>query len=165
MAWLMNQVKTGEFLKRYRLALLVVMAGLVLMMIPEKKPQPDGESVTVSRESTLEESLEQILSLVRGAGKVSVLLTEKCGEEILYQTDEDADLSGDMESRRRTTVMASDAQRVESGLVRQIRPPVYQGAVIVCQGGDDPQVKLAIVEAVMRATGLSSSCISVLKMK
>ena len=43
--------------------------------------------------------------------------------------------------------------------------PTYLGAVIVCQGGDSPTVKLAIVEAVSNATGLSADKITVLKMK
>jgi hypothetical protein len=39
------------------------------------------------------------------------------------------------------------------------------GAVIVCQGADKPVVRLAIVEAVADATGLSTDTITVLKMK
>jgi len=39
------------------------------------------------------------------------------------------------------------------------------GAVIVCQGADDPQVRLSIVDAVSKVTGLGSDKISVLKMK
>jgi hypothetical protein len=37
--------------------------------------------------------------------------------------------------------------------------------VIVCQGGDQPEVKLAVVEAVCDAVGLTADKISVLKMK
>ena len=63
------------------------------------------------------------------------------------------------------TVTVTDAQRNESGLIRQVNPPVYKGAVIVCQGADNAAVRLAIVDAVGKATGLGADKISVLKMK
>ena len=59
----------------------------------------------------------------------------------------------------------TDGQRNETGLVRQVNPPSYLGAVVVCQGGDDPRVQLDIVNAVSRITGLGADRISVLKMK
>jgi len=42
---------------------------------------------------------------------------------------------------------------------------LYRGAVVVCQGGDNASVRLAVVEAVSNATGLTSDRITVLKMK
>ena len=39
------------------------------------------------------------------------------------------------------------------------------GAIIVCQGGDSPTVRLNIVEAVSNVTGIGSDRITVLKMK
>ena len=62
------------------------------------------------------------------------------------------------------TVIVSGNDRTESGLVRQINPPVYMGAIVVCQGADDPTVQLAIIDAVSKITGLGTHRISVLKM-
>ena len=59
----------------------------------------------------------------------------------------------------------TDGQRGQTGLVRQVLPATYRGAVVVCQGADDPRIRLAIVEAVSMATGLGADRISVLKMK
>ena len=61
--------------------------------------------------------------------------------------------------------MTRSSSRTESGLVRQTLGPVYRGAVILCQGADDPTVKLAVVEAVRCVTGLGADQISVQKMK
>ena len=94
-------------------------------------------------------------------GKVEVMLTECQGAETLYQTD----IQQSPDSIREDTVLTSDAQRQDHGLVRQVNPPVYLGAVVVCQGGDSPKVRLAVVKAVMSVTGLSSDKITVLKMK
>jgi stage III sporulation protein AG len=63
------------------------------------------------------------------------------------------------------TVTVTDSDRNENGLIRQINPPVYSGAVVVCQGADNPQVKLSIIDAVGKLTGLGSDKISVIKMK
>ena len=50
-------------------------------------------------------------------------------------------------------------------MITQVIPASYMGAIVVCQGGDRPSVKLAIVKAVSDVTGLTSDKISVLKMK
>jgi stage III sporulation protein AG len=39
------------------------------------------------------------------------------------------------------------------------------GAIVVCQGGDQPTVRLAILDAVSKVTGLGADKISILKMK
>ena len=79
----------------------------------------------------------------------------------MYQTDEDSASSG----VRSDTVLLNGPDRSQTGLVRQVNPPTYLGAVIVCQGADSASVRLAIVEAVGSVTGLSTDKITVLKMK
>ena len=49
--------------------------------------------------------------------------------------------------------------------MRKTLYPVYQGAVVVCEGAERAAVRLAIVEAVSSLTGLGSDKISVIKMK
>ena len=139
---------------KYRYVLLVVLAGLVLMLLPDhtEAPEPIADVVT---EESLQAQLEEILSRVEGAGKVTVLLTESRGGEIFYQTEGDD----------QRTVLVTGSDRSESGLVRTTQSPVYQGAVVVCQGADSPAVRLAVVEAVSNATGLGTDRITVLKME
>ena len=115
--------------------------------------------------TTLEERLSSLLSQVSGAGNVQVILTMSSGEETLYQANEDVSTQENGMTTKTDTVTVTDAQRNESGLIRQVNPPVYKGAVIVCQGADNAAVRLAIVDAVGKATGLGADKISVLKMK
>ena len=167
MDWL-SGINTGiSFLKKYRYALLAVVIGVVLMSIPEQKIDTEMNTISVTEEkqTTLEDSLAEILSKIDGVGEVDVLLTPSRGEETIYQTDED-DSSGERNANRRTdTVVITGEGRLETGLVKQINPPEYMGAVIVCQGASDPKIRLWIVEAVTRATGLTSDRVTVLKMK
>lgn len=165
MEWLKYKQLGIECLKKYRLVILAVISGLLLMWIPGKEKQQIPVSQDTAAQSDLESSLRDILCQVRGAGKVEVLLTEKRGAETLYQTDAELSQSDGTEHRQSQTVRIQNSAREEEGLIRQTNPPVLQGALVVCQGGDDPKVKLAIVEAVTRITGLPSSSVSVLKMK
>lgn len=160
--------KIAEVVKKYRYALLVVLIGIVLMLIPGKstKQQTDSQpNVAPSTQNvTVQEQLEQILSKVHGAGKVSVMLSIASGEKTIYQTDQDVS-SGENSSGRHQTVIVTGADREQTGLIQQVDPEVYQGAIIVCQGADSPAVRLSIVEAVSKITGLGADRISVLKMK
>ena len=166
MDWLTLRGKARLWLKEYRYVLLVLFLGIVLMLLPQSKAAEEGDKETpvpeTVAEESLQEQLEQLLSMVQGAGKVRVLLTEAAGERVIYQTDGE---ENSQNTKRTDTVILSDSGRAESGLVQQILPPTYQGAVILCQGADSAAVRLALIEAVSNATGLTSDRISVLKMK
>lgn len=155
-----------QWIQRNKYICIVVLAGIVLMLFPQSN---STEAVTQSTEQPqtydLEDELEAILSAIDGVGKVQVLLTVSEGAQTHYVTDEDSDQSDSVTSKRTETVLITDSQRTEQGLVAQVLPPVYLGAVIVCQGGDDPAVRLRVVTAVANATGLTTNKITVCKMK
>ena len=109
--------------------------------------------------------MESLLSQIEGAGNVRVMLTVKKGEEIIYQTDEDITASDSSNVTKMDTITITDANRNQDGLIKQINPPVYLGAVVICQGADSPLIRLEIVDAVSKLTGLGADKISVLKMK
>ena len=159
--------KAKELLGKYKYVLLILCVGILLMSLPDsKEPTEQPELFTVQETpATRTEELEAILGQIAGVGKVKVLLTEAAGAETVYQTNEDRNTSGDSESRRVETVIISDSARGEQGLIRTVTPPVYLGAIVVCQGGDNPSVKFSVVQAVSSVTGISSERITVLKMK
>lgn len=165
MDWIMYRDKVMHWLSKYRFLLLVILLGLGLMLIPSGNSKKNSESAapSISQESseTLSQELEKILSDVQGAGKVHVMLTIAKGEETIYQTDGSTADNGN----RHDTVVITDENRTQSGLIQQSIPPTYRGAIVVCQGADSPAVCLAIKEAVSKVTGLDTSQISVLKMK
>ena len=120
---------------------------------------------TKQETQTLQEQLSALLSQMEGAGKVQVLLTLATGEKTLYQTNEDSTTASQSETKRTDTVIINDCNRNEAGLVRQVDPPTYLGAVVLCQGAENSAVRLAITEAVSNATGLGYHKITILKMK
>ncbi|MBQ4550553.1 MAG: hypothetical protein IJA49_05625 [Oscillospiraceae bacterium] len=148
-------------MRTYKYPILTVLAGLVILLLPtadKAAPEPENTAQVVPA-ATVEERLERILSGIEGAGTVQVLLTEESGRQTLYQTDVQSDDS----RRTEDTVLVEDAERRETGLVRQTLEPRYRGAVVLCDGADSSAVKLAIVEAVGCVTGLGADRICVLK--
>lgn len=156
----MNKLK--QLAGKYAYVLIVIFAGLFLMLLPGKEKANPEPYVEIPKEvNSMQDNLEAILSKIEGVGRVQVLLTEAQGSRTIYVQDE----STSQDSLKTDAVIITDSSRSQTGLVCQVLPPVYQGAVIVCQGGDDPSVRLAVVEAVCDATGLSADRITVTKMK
>lgn len=148
--------KTAKWLGKYKYIALVLVVGIGLMLIPDgsgKSAAPVQQSTSAVQQIPLSQELEQILGNIQGAGAVQVMLTVKEGEKTVYQTDSD------------DTVIITDGDRAQNGLIQQVLPPTYRGAIILCQGADSATVCLAIKDAVSKVTGLDSSQISVLKMK
>lgn len=164
---LQNAVLKG--VKKYKFALLVLLIGLLFMLIPTVEKKQSVDETTVIKEEIIhmtdEEKLTAILKKIRGAGDVAVMLTAATGEETVYQTNDNVSTGTDSSNNSIDTVTVTDSQRNEKGLVRQVNPGRYLGAIVVCGGADNPTVQLAVVDAVSKATGLGANQISVLKMK
>ena len=161
--------KLLELGRKYRYAILIVLIGMGLMLLPgtSKSEQAKEEKVpesTYVQQPDISERLAQILSKVQGAGKVEIMLTVAQGEKYIYQRDETIS-SGDSGTSKWDTVIITDEDRAQQAIIQQVNPPVYQGALIVCQGAENASVRLAIVDAVSKMTGLGADKISVVKMK
>lgn len=167
MDWVNLTGRLSENLKKYRYAIIILLIGLVLMLLPTGEKEAPAEAVAPQEktELTVESQLEALLEQLKGAGKVKVMLTVSTGSETVYQTDENHNDNTDSSSYRWETVIVSTDANGEEGLIKQVNPPQYLGAVILCQGGDNPTVRLAIVDAVSKLTGLGADKICVLKMK
>ena len=153
--------KSGKWFSKYKYLALILLVGIGLMLIPSKSSRDTGSSEIAQSPTemvTIAAELEEILSNIKGAGKVQVMLTLKTGEQTIYQTDTPA-------TDRQDTVIITDDNRAQNGLVQQVISPTYRGAIVLCQGADSASVCLAIKEAVSKVTGLDTSQISVLKMK
>lgn len=156
-----------QLLSKYRYPLVILLVGIVLLTLPGKKEASPAATVSSSQTQPTDtaQTLTQILGQIKGVGKVKLMLTEAEGAKTLYRFDEDATEGESGSSVRQETIIVSDADRNQQALISQVLAPKYLGAVVVCQGADDPSVKLAVVEAVSKATGLGADRISVLKMK
>lgn len=156
-----------ETLRKYKYVCVILLAGILLMILPESSKEETAqlEIENIPVRITMEEKLEEALECLKGAGKVKVMLSIEKGEQTIYQTDSTYSHDENNTDTKTQTILVTDSDRNETGLVHQINPPVYLGAIVLAQGADDPVVKLSIVEAVSKVTGLGADKISVLKMQ
>lgn len=149
----------------YKYVLLVIAAGAALLLWPGASKEAEAESAGTETEvddfsvASLEEQLAGILGRIDGAGEVSVMLTVKSGMERVLAEDTEITQS---ESETKTVVISTGSGKQEVVLLSQ-RYPTFQGALVVCSGGEDARVKLLITQAVSALTGLGSGRISVCK--
>ena len=78
--------KLKDILNKYRFAVLVALAGVVLMLLPAGKQEIEaadtaGEEMSFSLEET-ERRMAEVLSAMDGVGRVQVMLTLHSGETL-----------------------------------------------------------------------------------
>ena len=149
-------------LHKYRLVWLVILVGLFLLLLPTDGGEGEEAAAepaqgTFDLEKT-EARLAQALSQIKGAGEVTVMLTVANGPRQVLAQDVDRNSQQGEESTQ--TVILSRGSSQETVTVQEIYPR-YQGALVVCPGGDDPEVRLQITEALSALTGLGADKISI----
>ena len=153
------------WISKNKYVILVLVIGLCFMLIPLKSERaPEIVQTAEPVQTDITQELSRILSQIQGAGKVQVMLTVRVGQTTVYQTDR-TESGGETGSLSQDTVIVTDSNRTQQGLVQRVDPPEYLGAIVVCSGADSAAVRLSILEAVSRITGLGADKISVLKMK
>ena len=167
----MAKEKLISYVKKYRYVALVVLAGVVLMLLPSGKGEQQTVSdqpVNVSEAYSLAETekrLEQLLGRIRGVGQVQVMLTLKSGSSLQLAENRSTSLRDTEDRQDRDVVTLNRGSGYEDVVVTEQTYPVYQGAVVVCQGAGDSGVNLAVIQAVSVLTGLGSDKITVVQWK
>ena len=165
--------KVLTILDKYKYVLLVVLVGAILLLMPlrDREPSSAGTALVQETESggfdleKTERKLSAALSQVEGAGEVTVVLTvQNSSRQVLAQDGKSTQKEGTSEQTAETVVVSKGSGTQETVLVEQIYPD-FQGALVVCTGGEDAAVRLKLVEAVSALTGLGADKISICKGK
>lgn len=182
MKWTWNGwKKLPALLERFKYPALILLLGLALLLWPSRDREqtetaaqepalPEAaEDQGQSYRESMERELEGLLSQISGAGKVRVMLTLKTGAETRYRVDrvQTEDREGDRVSSsiEEKTVMADRGSAYNEPAVASRIYPVFQGALIVAEGGGDAEVRYQLSAAVAALLGLGADQITVLKMK
>lgn len=167
---LSKKLLTG--LKKYKYAVLVLALGIALLLLPfggedEQPPQTAAQAELSDETYTaqMEQRLSDMLMQIDGAGYVKVMLTLKRGSRTDYQTDKQSSKGDSQQSEEQKTVILSEGSAYDKAAVSSVEYPQFQGALIISEGADTAAVKLDLIQAVAAITGLSSDCITVVKMK
>ena len=170
--------KVRELIKNRRWALFMTVcgcAGLLLIMIssivPDNKQSEKETSVQKSCGADSEEycrmtekKLEGFLSDISGAGNVRVYLTVGCDERYIYATEERKSRGSDRSEEEDKYVIIGGGSE-KNALIETIEAPAVTGAVIACEGGNDPRVCEHIYKAVSAALNIPTSKIFVTKLR
>ncbi len=168
--------KPLQFFEKYKFLLLIVCAGILLLLLPTKSGQTKSVSSSASEQGILfsleeeEQKMKQALSKVSGAGRVEVVLTlQNSGERFFLQDEtknQKAGADGELEQNsEQSAVVISRGSGLQETVLTQQEYPNYQGALVVCEGGENPSVCLELTKAVSALTGLGADKITVLKMR
>ena len=173
--------KLPALLDRCKLPLMILLLGVGLMLWPSNEepsvsaeptqalsalvPEDEGEAYRVKTER----ELESLLTQVDGAGKVRVMLTLRSGPSSNYLTDRTQTSASESErhseSVEEKTVILNRGSAYNEPAVVSRAYPVFQGALIVAEGGGDAQVRYQLSAAVAGLLGLGTDQITVVKMK
>jgi len=155
-------------LEKYKYVLLVAAVGVVLLLWPTGAGEGTKETAEVPQTDLfetreLEKKLEKALSQVEGAGEVTVVLTLEGGPRQVVARDTSSKWSGQESQEESTVVLAGKGSGSEGAVELQRLAPNCRGALVVSPGAGQPQVKLALTQAVAALTGLGADRISVCK--
>ena len=153
-------------LSRYKFPAILLLLGVVLMLLPVGKKTTAEAEDTPRQEfdlEAMERQMEEIVGCIDGVGRVKVMLTLRTGPTLSLASDKDETLR-DAEMRTESQILKLNrGNGMQEVVVTQQRYPVFQGAVIVCDGAGNSAVRLQVTEAVSVLTSLSSDKITVAK--
>ena len=127
----------------------------------EEKKAETGAAAQENYEAVLEEKLTRILSSIKGAGEVSVVVTlENDGRVLPVRNVTD----GQSQKENTALVVSEGSGRQQMAVTEEVKPKV-RGVVVTCPGGGDVGIKADILEAVSALTGAAPHNIAVFEQK
>ena len=120
----------------------------------------------ISYTNDLETRLTNVLSAMKGVGKVSVMITLNSSPELViaYNTEEKTTNSG-LNTKDTVTIIKEPIIITKNGtsypLVLTEVLPTIKGVIIVAQGADNVSVKLDILNATMKLLNISAKSIEI----
>lgn len=172
----------------FRNILILGMVGILLLLlsnsfinnqtstpsIADKSPPIEKRSLS-GFEERLARDLEEIISLVKGVGKVKVKVYARTGPTYEYEFDQnhtnkitsETDQNGgerqiEEDNRENKLVVLKDAQGNEDPVIKREVFPVITGVLIVAQGAEESEIKYKIIRSVSSLLNLPVHKISIL---
>lgn len=182
--------KLARRLKSDKKLELAVYGGLVLLILvlylstllpkgEKNRTIPDSlnapEHLALS-EQDVERRLEKVLSSIRGAGTVRVMITYESGPELVtaMSTDTNSNIAENVEAgRQSTTEQQTESKRpatvTGSGgttpIVLTEKQPNVRGVIVVAEGAADIAVRLNLQRAVQTVLSIPASSIEVFELE
>lgn len=150
----MDKKKLYEFLKNKNNGILyvILIIGVVIMLcgtISDDNPEPTAEPPQVNTVLSDEERLCEILSDIKGAGEVSVMITyyESEQKDIAYEVRESENNRENSGGHEKTVDRQAVISNGSPMVVKEVYPDV-KGVIVTAQGAGSVSVREDISSAV-----------------
>ena len=161
-----------EKIKKDKKSLLIAVIGLLgMLLVSASELMPDSENIQEQKQSvySYESSderaeLERLIGEIKGAGKVSVMLTYEGTAENVYANNMSVQTNNE-ENRSEEEHIILDKGNTEDGLLVKSIFPRVTGVAVVCEGGGSATVKNEITQMLKALYNISSSNISISEME
>lgn len=170
--------------KHKKIIIVLGLAGIVLIFLSSFVSCEKTDSTSRVKEeisvdeyrSKIENNLKDIVSSIEGSGKTKVLVTVENSTETVYATEQKKNKestedksNGEITKKKESDdsevhyITVKDSNGSEKALsVTQVQPTI-KGVVVVCDGGNDPNVQQRITNAVTTALNITSKRVCVTK--
>lgn len=165
------QEKIAPLAVKYRAVLIVLLAGVLLLASGGHGTKEETVSSDPSAEpasfdlDAFEQTLCDKLAAVDGVGRVELMLSlEQSGEAVYAVNTRQTTGMDSSESYESDLTILSDGSYGEKPVTVKNLLPTFRGAVVLCDGADNAQVRLAVTQAVSTVCGIGTDKVTVLKM-
>ena len=156
-----KKVKHFEIYIAVGLAIIIAVIYFSFLKAPSQNKDTnnkiDNVSSNFSSSGEYIDKLENVITLVKGAGNVEVVVTLEKGFEYVYATEEETRTTANG-----TTITTSNIVMVNGKpVIKEEIYPVVQGIVIVASGANNVSVKMDILSIVQTVIEIENSKINI----
>ncbi len=167
-----SKIKFAELIKNKKFQIIfaaVVLFVVIIAYFSYVNVENKDKQVTLSDGKELTSQIQDVLGKIKGVGDVKVLIVYDGGEqlEIATKVDKKTDRVED-EGRVTETIEETTTPILTNGnqpLVIGTKRAKIDGVVVVAKGGDDPKVRVAIMQALATLLKIEYNCINVFGME
>ncbi len=164
--------KIEEILKNKKFQIIfavVVLFVVVVAYVGYVNVKDKDKQVTLSDGKELTTQIQDVIGKIKGVGDVKVLIVYDGGEqiEIAHKTDKRTDRVED-DGRVTETIEETTTPIFTNGnepLIIGTKRAKIDGIVVVAQGGDNPKVRVDIMQALSTLLKIEFNCIKVFGME
>ena len=162
--------------KRVKIIVALGLAAIILIAFSSLFQSNDNRKAFVASHDYLvsfdysqyseqtEKKLTDIVSSIDGVGECEVMITFEYSNENIYATDSENKNDENYQSNKDEYVLY-DSQNGEKALLIKEKYPTVQGVSVVCSGGDNVEVREAVINTVTSLFNISANRVSVSKIK
>ena len=144
--------------------IVAVIIGIFLLIVPQlprKKSATDNKTRLERYVESTESRLESTLSKIEGAGKTKVFITVSDTFETVYASNASIDEGASGKSTEKQLAYPKSGSGSGDPVVVKELVPDIKGVLIVCEGGNRPDVRVEITSSASTALGISTNKIYV----